>query len=70
MRVDLTVHIVAGSGRSSRMVAVAMPLLGFPFQFWTLTPIGLAQLALVGWLLVKGFRPRDREQATEAVAHR
>ena len=45
--------------------ALALPLLGRPFPMWTLTPMGLVQLALLLWLLVRGFteRPLDRAAA-------
>ena len=35
--------------------AVAMHLLGYPFALWTLTPMGVVQLALLAWLLARGF---------------
>jgi hypothetical protein len=64
-RFALVPRIIAGFGLPAfalQTLAVTMPLLGFPFQFWTLTPIGLTQLALVGWLLTKGFRPTASER--------
>jgi hypothetical protein len=64
-RFALVPRIIAGFGLPAfalQTLAVTMPLLGFPFQFWTLTPIGLTQLALVGWLLTKGFRPAASER--------
>jgi len=72
-RFALIPRVISGFGLPAfalQMVAVAMPLLGFRFQFWTLTPIGLVQLALVGWLLVKGFGPSTRAPTTETVVGR
>ncbi len=38
--------------------ALALRLLGYPFAMWTLTPMGLVQLALMVWLLARGFTER------------
>jgi hypothetical protein len=40
------------------MIAVAMPLLGYRFQVVMLMPAALSQLALILWLLAKGFNER------------
>lgn len=40
----------------SQMVAVAKPVYGGWVIFAMLAPLGVAQLALLGWLLVKGLR--------------
>ncbi len=37
------------------LVAVAMPLFGFPVAFLLLVPLGLAHLVLSVWLLLRGF---------------
>ncbi|HEX2778552.1 MAG TPA: DUF4386 domain-containing protein [Gemmatimonadaceae bacterium] len=39
-------------------VALALPLLGYRFALSTLTPMGLVQLALMLWLIVRGFAER------------
>ena len=39
-----------------QITGVAMPLFGHDVVFPLLAPMGLAQLALALWLLVKGFR--------------
>ena len=39
------------------VTGVGMPLFGQPVAFPLLAPLGLAQLTLAVWLLVKGFRP-------------
>ena len=39
-------------------VTLAMPLLGYRFALSTLTPMGLVQVALVLWLIVRGFTDR------------
>ena len=38
--------------------AVAMPLLGYPFVFPLVLPTGLTQLALILWLMARGFGER------------
>jgi hypothetical protein len=42
------------------MIAVAMPLFGQGVDFPMLAPLGLAHLALVIWLIAKGFAERRR----------
>jgi hypothetical protein len=39
-----------------QLIAVAMPLFGFAIVFLMLAPLGVSQLALAIWLIVKGFR--------------
>lgn len=41
----------------SQMIAVAKPVFGGWVVFAMLAPLGVAQLLLLGWLLVKGLRP-------------
>lgn len=40
-------------------VGLAAPLLDRPFSFATLAPLGVAQLALMAWLVVRGFDERE-----------
>jgi hypothetical protein len=57
-RFALAPRLVAGFGvlaSTSEMIAAALPLFGQPIMFALVAPLGLAHLALVGWLLVKGF---------------
>jgi Domain of unknown function (DUF4386) len=59
-RLRLVPALLAGFGMlaaSSQMIAVAKPLFGGWVVFPMLLPLGLANLALVVWLLWKGFRP-------------
>jgi hypothetical protein len=67
-RFALVPRILAGFGVVAailEIVAVAMPLFGGHIVFSMLAPLGLAHLALVSWLLAKGFAqpaaPRDGE---------
>lgn len=39
-----------------QLTALAMPLFGRPVVFPLLAPLGLCQLALALWLIIKGFR--------------
>jgi hypothetical protein len=39
-----------------QIVAVAMPLFGYPVIFLLLAPLGLSQLILAVWLIMRGFR--------------
>ena len=39
-----------------QIVAVAMPLFGYGVIFLLLAPLGVSQLILAVWLIVKGFR--------------
>jgi len=57
-RCALVPRLIAGFGllaSLSEMIATAMPLFGEPVVFQLIAPLGLANLALVVWLLVKGF---------------
>ncbi|MET0230650.1 MAG: DUF4386 family protein [Rhodanobacteraceae bacterium] len=57
-RYSLVPRAIAGFGlaaSASEMIATAMPLFGQPVVFALIAPLGLAHLALVAWLLVKGF---------------
>lgn len=57
-RFALVPRLIAGFGMlasASEMIATALPLFGQPVQFGLIVPLGLAHLALVGWLLVRGF---------------
>jgi hypothetical protein len=42
-----------------QIIAVSMPLFGHNVVFPMLAPLGLTQLALALWLLVKGLPERD-----------
>ncbi len=60
-RSRLAPRAITGAGLiavSIQVIAVAMPLLGLPFQFSLLTPVALTQLALMLWLVTKGFEQR------------
>jgi len=64
-RFALVPRLLAGFGvlaSASEMIAAAMPLFGQPVAFALIAPLGLAHLALIAWLLVKGFA--DPEPAT------
>ena len=39
--------------------AIMMPMLGRPIMLQLLSPIGLAQVALALWLMVRGFKADD-----------
>lgn len=57
-RPSLVPRALAGLGMAAalaQLVSVAMPLFGQPVVFLMLAPLGLAHLALAGWLLVKGL---------------
>lgn len=59
-RLRLVPRLLAGFGMLaalSQMIAVAKPLFGGWVIFPMLAPLGLANLALIVWLLWKGFRP-------------
>jgi len=59
-RLRLVPQLLAGFGMLaalSQMISVAKPLFGGWVIFPMLVPLGLANLALVVWLLWKGFRP-------------
>ncbi len=58
-RLRLVPRLIAGAGMlgaALQLVAIARPLLGYPMLFVMLTPLALAQLALVIWLIARGFR--------------
>ena len=58
LRFGLVPRIIPAAGVAAAlfsMGAVAAPLLGGTFAFSSMGPIGVVQLALVGWLLVRGL---------------
>jgi hypothetical protein len=57
-RLELVPRALAGFGLIAvilMVTAVAMPLFGHPIVFPMLAPLGLSQLTLAVWLIVKGF---------------
>jgi hypothetical protein len=62
-RFALIPRVLAGFGLIAVMLqvtAVAMPLFGHDVVFPMLAPLGLSQLILAVWLLIKGFRVKPR----------
>jgi hypothetical protein len=58
-RFALVPRLLAGLGilgALCQLTSISMPFFGRPVEFALLAPLGLAQLALALWLLVKGFR--------------
>lgn len=67
----LVPRLIAGFGITATLLqitAVTMPLFGQKVMFPLLMPLGLAQLALALWLLIKGFSTRDRDNGTASIA--
>ena len=61
-RFALVPRVLAGASVVACLVAIvgiAMPLLGQPFSFATLAPMGIVQLVLMAWLIVRGFEERE-----------
>ena len=66
-RYRLIPRLLSGLAIATIVVAVvglALALLGYTFQMWTLTPMGLVQLALLVWMLRRGFAERPLPTAT------
>jgi len=62
LRFKLVTRILAALGLGAvvlQIIAVSMPLFGHNVVFPMLAPLGLTQLALALWLLVKGLPERD-----------
>jgi hypothetical protein len=62
LRFKLVPRILAALGLGAvvlQIIAVSMPLFGHDVVFPMLAPLGLTQLALALWLLVKGLPERD-----------
>jgi len=58
-RFALVPRALAGFGLLAVMLqlsSVSLPMLGHEVIFQMLAPLGLAQLALAGWLIAKGFK--------------
>jgi hypothetical protein len=58
-RFRLVPRVIAGAGMFAaalQLLAIARPLFGFPMLFVMLAPLAVAQLALVIWLIARGFR--------------
>ncbi len=65
-RLRLVPRLLAGFGMLaslSQMIAVAKPLFGGWVMFPMLAPLGLANLALIAWLLWRGLDPAERPAA-------
>ena len=68
-RFALVPRIIAGFGMLaviSQLASVIRPLFGEPVVFPMLAPLGLAHLALVIWLVVKGFANRPAREPAAA----
>ena len=64
LRFRLVPRILAALGLGAvvlQIIAVSMPLFGHDVVFPMLAPLGLTQLALALWLLVKGLPERDAD---------
>jgi len=62
-RFTLIPRALAGLGLAAvalQLIAVAMPLFGHAVVFAMLAPLGVCQLVLALWLILKGFRASDR----------
>jgi uncharacterized protein DUF4386 len=62
-RFALVPRLIAGFGMLAslgEMIATAMPLFGESVVFVLIAPLGVAHLALMGWLLVKGLSDPER----------
>jgi hypothetical protein len=62
-RLVLIPRALAGFGLIAavlQIISVAMPLFGHDVVFPMLAPLGLSQLIVALWLMVKGFRPQPR----------
>jgi hypothetical protein len=60
-RLALIPRVLAGFGLIAavlQIMAVSMPLFGHDVVFPMLAPLGLSQLILAVWLMIKGFPPR------------
>lgn len=58
-RFNLVPRALAGFGMAAaltQMTAVSMPFFGQPIVFAMLAPLGIAHLALLSWLLLRGLR--------------
>ena len=58
-RFSLVPRLLAGFGLVaclSQMIAVSMPLFGHDVDFRLIAPLGIVEIALSLWLIVKGFR--------------
>jgi hypothetical protein len=65
-RFRLVPRPLAGFGVATTLVstpAVIMPLLGVPFRFALIAPLGVSTLGLVLWLLARGFDGSPRPSA-------
>jgi hypothetical protein len=63
LRTRLVPRWLAGAGVAAGVLALgaaAMPLFGGRVALGLMAPLGVANLALTGWLLVRGFRPPER----------
>lgn len=61
-RFALVPRLLAGASVAASLAAIvglAMPLLGRPFSFATLAPLGIAGIALMAWLVARGFEERE-----------
>lgn len=65
-RFALVPRVISALGLVASVLLAAgglVPLLGYPTQMLLFVPIGLVGLALMGWLLVKGFAERHPAEA-------
>lgn len=67
--VPRTVAAIALAGALLSTPAFVLPLLDYPFTPALMAPIGITQLVLMGWLLVKGFSEPRRPPGFKGSSH-
>lgn len=62
-RFALVPRLLAGLSIGAAVVSTGtamMPLLGYPFAFRGIAPIALVEVAMIAWLIIRGFDDRSR----------
>jgi len=70
-RFRLVPRLLAGLSIAASVVSmstVAMPLLGYPFSFRGIMPMAMVELAVVAWLIIRGFDGRTHAAPGESAS--
>jgi hypothetical protein len=65
-RFNLVLRLLTGIGMAAillQLVGLSMPFFGYRVNFYLLTPMGICHIILASWLVARGFRELESEEA-------
>jgi hypothetical protein len=70
-RLALVPRLLTGLSIAASVVSLstaAMPLLGYPFNFRGIAPMAMVELAMIAWLIIRGFDDRTHAAAGQSAS--